>query len=365
MPQRRTLVAAAAAGAALATAARPAVAQGGPEITWRCTSSFPRTLDTIYGAAEVFARTLAELTDGRFKVEVFPAGAIAPALEALDAVAGGTAELCHTCSYYFFGKDPTFAFGTGLPFGLNSRLQNAWLTAGGGNELLDSFYARYGVRAIVAGNTGVQMGGWFRRDIRDLADLRGLRMRIGGLAGQVVAKLGVEPQQIAGGEIYAALEAGRIDAAEWVGPHDDEKLGFWKVAKNYYYPGWWESGTAVHLFFNKAKWDSLPEVYRAACRAAAAEANSVMQARYDVQNPAALKRLVTNGVELKAFPTEVMQAAFEAATGLYDGLAATNAEFRRIYEPWKAFRADGYLWWLVNEIAMDAFMVRARAAGRG
>ena len=178
----------------------------------------------------------------------------------------GTVEMCHTASYYYFGKDPTFAFGTAVPFGLNSRMQNAWLYFGGGMELMNEFYKKFNIHAIPAGNTGAQMGGWFRKEIKDLADLNGLKMRIGGFAGRVSAKLGVVPQQIAGGDIYPALEKGTLDAAEWVGPYDDEKLGFHKVAQYYYYPGWWEGGAMLHNFINIDKWNELPQTYKSIVR---------------------------------------------------------------------------------------------------
>ncbi len=240
--KRRQFVQGAGLGLAAVAVAAPAVAQSSPEIKWRLTSSFPKSLDTIYGAAEVFARQVSDLTDGKFQIQVFAAGEIVPALQALDAVQNGTVECCHTVSYYYVGKDPTFAIASSVPFGLNARQQNAWLYQGGGNELFNEFYKAFNVIGFPCGNTGTQMGGWFRKEIKTAADLSGLKMRIGGIAGQVLAKLGAVPQQIAGGDIYPALEKGTIDAAEWVGPYDDEKLGFNKVAPFYYYPGWWKAG---------------------------------------------------------------------------------------------------------------------------
>lgn len=363
--RRRSLLAfgAGAVTTPLALRAETAVAQDLPTVRWRLASSFPRTLDTIFGGAEIFATSLAELTQGRFEVQVAPPGELASALGVLDAVADGEIELAHTGSYYFTDRDPAFAFGSALPFGLNSRLQNAWLQAGGGNELLNEFYRTYGVVGLPCGNTGCQMGGWFARPVGGLADLQGLRMRIAGIAGQVMRDIGVEPQQTAGDEIFAALQGGRIDAAEWVGPYDDEKLGFYRVARYYYYPGWWEPGTTLHLFVNEAAWSDLPAPYQAALRMAADHANMFMQAKYDIQNPAAVKRLVANGVELRAFPEDVLRTAYGAAEGLYARFSDESPAFRRVFEHWQAFRGDGYLWWLVNEIAMDAFMVRARAAG--
>ena len=335
--------------------------RGHPRSNGVCTSSFPKSLDTIYGGADTFSKALAELTDGKFQVQVFASGEIVPGLQALDAVTNNTVECCHTCSYYFVGKDPTFGFGTAVPFGLNYRIQNAWLYAGGGNELMNEFYANYNVYGVPAGNTGVQMGGWFRDEIKAVGDLGGLKMRIAGFAGQVMQRLGAVPQQIAGGDIYPALEKGTIDAAEWVGPYDDEKLGFYKVAKFYYYPGWWEAGPSIHLFINLEQWNSLPPSYKAAVQNAAAHANSHMMAKYDILNPTALKRLVANGVQLRPYPAEVLQAAYTAANELYAETAEKNANFKKVLDSWLPFRNDGYLWWQVAEITMDAFMVRARA----
>lgn len=224
--------------AAAAAVAAPAVAQAMPEISWRLTSSFPKSLDTLYGAAETFSKTLAEITDNKFKIQVFAGGEIVPGRQAADAVTNGTVEMCHTASYCYWGKDPTFAFGTAVPFGLNQRMQDARMYEAGGIDLLNEFYAKHSIFGLPLGNTGAQMGGWYRKEITTVDDLRGLKMRIGGVGGSVISKLGAVPQQIAGGDIYPALEKGTLDACEWVGPYDDEKLGFHKVAKFYYYPGW-------------------------------------------------------------------------------------------------------------------------------
>ena len=261
--KRRQFLQTAAVGAAATAVAAPAIAQSMPEVKWRLQSGFPKSLDTIYGAAEIIAKFVSEATDGKFQIQPFAAGEIVGTPQIADAVGSGTVEMGHTCSYYYFGKDPTFAIGTALPFGLNARQQNAWLYHGGGNDLLNEFYAKHNLYGMPAGNTGVQMGGWFRKEIKTVQDLQGLKMRIAGLAGQVMAKLGVVPQQIPGGDIYPSLERGTIDAAEWVGPYDDEKLGFSKVAPYYYYPGFWEGGPSIHLFVNQAKWKELPKAYQA------------------------------------------------------------------------------------------------------
>src|SRR3954463_2586736 len=291
--KRRQFIKTAGAGlAASAAIAAPAIAQSMPELKWRLTSSFPKSLDTLWGAAETFSKYVAEATDNKFQVSPFAAGEIVPGLQAMDAVGAGTVECCHTAAYYYVGKDPTFPLFCAVPFGLNSRQQNAWFYDGGAQKLMDDFTKKFNVVSLLGGNTGCQMGGWFRKEIKEVADLNGIKMRIAGLAGQVMAKLGVVPQQLAGGDIYPALEKGTVDAAEWVGPYDDEKLGFYKVAPYYYYPGWWEGGSSIHNFINIEKWNALPASYKSIIRSASALANEWMMAKYDVSNPAALRRLV-------------------------------------------------------------------------
>jgi TRAP-type mannitol/chloroaromatic compound transport system substrate-binding protein len=361
--KRRQFLQATAVGAASTAVAAPAIAQSMPEVKWRLQSGFPKSLDTIYGAAEVIAKYVSEATDGKFQIQPFAAGEIVGTAQIADAVGGGTVELGHTCSYYYFGKDPTFAIGTALPFGLNARQQNAWLYHGGGNDLLNEFYAKHNLYGMPAGNTGVQMGGWFRKEIKTVQDLQGLKMRIAGLAGQVMSKLGVVPQQIPGGDIYPSLERGTIDAAEWVGPYDDEKLGFSKVAPYYYYPGFWEGGPSIHLFVNQAKWKELPKAYQAILTTASSYANSDMLAKYDARNPAALRRLLGAGTQLRPFSQEILEAAYKAANEVYDEVSGKNADFKKIYESVRGFRNEEYLWFQVAEYAFDTFMIRARARG--
>jgi TRAP-type mannitol/chloroaromatic compound transport system substrate-binding protein len=361
--KRRQFIQAAGVGLAAGAVAAPAIAQTMPEVKWRLTSGFPKSLDTIYGAAEVFARYVSEATDGRFQVQVFAAGEIVGTFQAADAVGNGTVEMAHTASYYYVGKDPTFALATAIPFGLNSRQMNAWLYHGGGQDLLNEFYAKHNIHALPGGNTGCQMGGWFRKEIKTVSDLQGLKMRIGGLAGQVIQKLGAVPQQIAAGDIYPALERGTIDAAEWVGPYDDEKLGFNKVAPFYYYPGWWEGGPGLHFMFNTAKWNELPKTYKALASAAAGYANIDMQAKYDARNPAALRRLLSGGAQLRPYPQEIMEASLKASNELYEELSTRNADWKKVYESYRNFRTEQYLWWQVAEYTFDNFMIRARARG--
>jgi TRAP-type mannitol/chloroaromatic compound transport system substrate-binding protein len=361
--KRRDLIRSAGLAAAATTLAAPAIAQSAPQVKWRLTSIVPKVLDAIFGANELVAKYVSEATDGRFTIESFAAGEIVPGLTALDAVQNGTVECAQTPLYYYLGKDPAFACFTAMPFGLNARQQNAWFYHGGGRELQDEFLAHYNLVGFLGGNTGTQMGGWFRKEIKDITDLRGLKFRIGGIAGQVVAKLGVVPQQIAPGDVYSALEKGSIDACEWVGPYDDEKLGFVRVAPYYYYPGWWDGGPTMHIIVNKPKWDALPKSYQAIFEAAAAYANADMLAKYDARNPAALRRLVAAGAQLKAFPQSFLDASWTASNELYAEISAKNANFKKILDAMIAFRNEEYLWWQVGEYPYDGYMIRARSRG--
>jgi TRAP-type mannitol/chloroaromatic compound transport system substrate-binding protein len=345
-----------AAGAA--TMAAPAIAQSMPEIKWRMPTSWPKSLDTIFGGADMMTKFVAEATDNKFQIQSFAAGEIVPGLQVLDAVQNGTVEIGHTASYYYFGKDPTFTFGSAIPFGPNQRINQAWYMLGGGKELLNEFYKKYNCVSLLAGNTGCQMGGWYRKEIKTVEDLKGLKLRIGGFAGRVMQKLGVVPQQIAGGDIYPALEKGTIDAAEWVGPYDDEKLGFAKVAPHYYYPGWWEGGPMLLAYVNLDKWNALPKYYQAILEQAGHYANNWMMAKYDQANPPALRKLLAGGAKLHAFPAPVMEACFKAAKELHNEVSASNADFKKLYESLTAFSNNGYQWFQVAEVGYDNFMAR-------
>src|SRR5579871_2505534 len=361
--RRRSFIAAGGVGLAGAALAAPAIAQSQPEIKWRLAASWPKSLDTLYGGAEFLAKRVAEATDDKFQIRVFAGGEIVPALQVLDAVQNNTVEMGHTASYYYVGKDPTFGFDCTLPFGMNARQMNAWMTHGGGMALLCDFFKSYNIVNISAGNTGAQMGGWYRKEIKTVDDLKGLKFRIAGLAGAILTKLGVVPQVIAGGDIYPALEKGTIDAAEWVGPYDDEKLGFYKVAKYYYYPGWWEGGTTNHLLINLAKWNELPNNYKAVVQAAAGYANVEEQARYDARNPLALKRLVANGVQLRPFSQPIMEACLKATNEVNAEESAKNPNYKKVLASIEAFRNDENLWWQVAEYSYETFMIRTRAKG--
>lgn len=359
---RRKFLTVATAGTGAGIAA-PAIAQSKPTIEWRLVSSFPKSLDTIHGAADTFAKALFEMSDGNFRVRVFAPGELVPGLNAADAVTNGSVEAAHTASYYYWGKDPTFAFGTAVPFGLNYRMQNAWMHQGGGIDLMNAFYARYKIVAFPGGNTGTQMGGWYRREVNTPEDWRGLKMRISGLAGAVISRLGGIPQQIAGGDTYPALEKGTIDAAEWVGPYDDEKLGFSRVARYYYYPGWWEGQAMLHFFINLDKWNQLPKNYQAMIRAAASIADINMMARYDLQNPAAIRRLAIGGAEPRPFSEAVLDACFKASNEVFAELCASNADFKKVYDATLAVRGEDYLWFQLAEHTYDTFMMIQQRKG--
>ncbi len=356
--QRRSFIQKAALGATAGIIAAPALAQTAPTINWRLASSFPKSLDTIYGASETFSKRVAALTGGKFNIRVFAGGEIVPALQVVDAVQAGTVEMGHTASYYYFGKDPTFCFDCAVPFGLTSRQQTAWYEHGGGRDLTREFFKSYGIMNFLGGNTGTQMGGWFRSEIKSVKDLEGKKIRISGFAGRVMQHLGVVPQQLAGGDIYPALEKGTIDAAEWVGPYDDEKLGFSKVAPYYYAPGWWEAGPQLSFMVGIKEWEKLPKEYQAALEVATYEAHVSMQAEYDARNPAALARLLKSGVKLRTFSKEIMDASYQAANDVMEEEASKNAKFKKIYEPWKRFRQDQNTWASVAEAPMQNYLIK-------
>lgn len=355
MLDRRSLLKHTGIAGVLAAGVAPAV-HAQATIRWRLASSFPKSLDTIYGGAETFARHVKTISGGKFEISVHPAGELMPAFGVVDAVQQGTVEAAHTAPYYFFGKNETFAIGGAIPFGLNSRQMSAWTFQGNGLKLMREFYASYNMTSFPCGNTGAQMGGWFRKEIRSLADMKGLKFRVGGFAGKVIERLGAMPINLPGGEIYQALEKGTIDAAEWIGPYDDQKLGFNKVAPNYYYPGWWEGGLQLDLYVNQKAFDALTPEYKALIDVASSAAHVDMQAKYDARNPAALKQLVGAGARLRPFPSEVMNAAFKASMQLYAELSASNPAWAKVYADYARFRGDQNLWFRFTEATFDRFM---------
>jgi TRAP-type mannitol/chloroaromatic compound transport system substrate-binding protein len=365
--KRREFVKATAVGVAAGTlgggcsksesASAPA-AHTAPNIRWRLVSSFPRSLETLYGAAEVLARRVEQLTDGRFKIRVFPAGEVVPGLQVLDAVQQNTAEMGHSAGYYYIGKNPALAFDAAVPFGLTARQQLAWLSQGRGKDLMRGVFSDFNIINFPGGNTGVQMGGWFRRRINSIADIKGLKIRIPGLGGEVMNRLGATVQVLAGGDIYAALERGAIDATEWVGPHDDLQLGFHQIAKYYYYPGWWEPGPGLSFYVSKNAWSTLPSAYQAAIESAAAEASGRMMIEYDAKNPPALARLRKEGVELVPFPEDVMSAAHTQAESKIAELVAADSTYRQIFEDWNRFKQESSSWFATAEQAYSNFVYK-------
>ncbi len=352
---RRSLIKNAGIAGVLAAGAAPAV-HAQAAVRWRLASSFPKSLDTIFGAAETFAKKVNEMSGGKFTVSTHAAGELMPAFGVVDGVQNGTVEIAHTAPYYFFGKDECFALGCAIPFGLNSRQMTAWMYDGNGLKLMREFYAKYNIVNYPGGNTGAQMGGWYRKEIKTVADIKGLKMRIGGFAGKVLERMGAVPQNIPGGEIYQALEKGTIDAAEWVGPYDDEKLGFNKVAPFYHYPGWWEGGPQLDFFVNDKALAALPAEYRTIVECAAAFAHTEMQAKYDAKNPNALKQLVGNKTRVRPFPKPVLDAAFKQSMQVYAELNAKNPSWKKIYEDYSNFRRDQNLWFRFTEARFDSFM---------
>jgi TRAP-type mannitol/chloroaromatic compound transport system substrate-binding protein len=344
--ERRLFVGGAGLAGVLAAGVAPAV-HAQATLRWRMASSFPKSLDTIFGAADVFAKKVSELSGGKFTVTTHAGGELMPAFGVVDGVQNGTVEMAHTAPYYFFGKDETFALGCAIPFGLNSRQMTAWMVEGNGLKLMREFYKQYNIVNFLGGNTGAQMGGWYRKE---------LKMRIGGFAGRVLEKIGGVPQNIPGGEIYQSLEKGTIDAAEWVGPYDDQKLGFNKVAPYYYYPGWWEGGPQLDFYVNSKAYEGLSAEYKAIVEAAAAVAHIDMQAKYDARNPAALKQLVAGGTKLFRFPKDVLDAAFKESMALYSDLSGKNPNWKKIYDDYSSFRRDQNLWFRFAEAGFDDFM---------
>ena len=343
-----------AAGAA--SGAAPAV-NTGDKVRWRLASSFPKSLDTLFGAAEKFAKTVNALSGGKFEVSVHPAGELMPAFGIVDALQNDTIEMGQTASYYYTGKDPIFAFGTAVPLGLTKSQTIAWHLHGNGGKLLSEFYSRYNIIGLSSGNTGTQMGGWYRKEINTVDDLKGLKMRLGGgLFGESMQKLGVVAQNMPVGDVYQALEKGTLDAVEFVGPYDDEKLGFSKVAPNYYYPGWWEAGADLNFFINKKAFEKLSPENQAIVRAACDVAARDMSAKYDAWNPQALKRLVASGAKLHSFSKEILDAGFRSAQEVYAEHSAKSPEFKKIFEDMRAFQKEQVLWNRSSEYRFNQYI---------
>lgn len=338
-----------------------APAQAQETVEWRMATSWPISLDTIYGGATDVAERVSAMTNGMFRIETFPAGELVPGLEIVQNIQQGTVESGHTASYYYVGLNPAFAFGTSLPFGLTATQQNAWYYHGGGMEAMHQLYADFNAIAFPAGNTGAQMGGWFRKEINTPADLQGLKMRIPGLGGEVMQRLGVNTQTLPGGEIFQALSTGAIDATEWVGPYDDQKLGLNDAAEFYYTPGWWEPGPALDGVVSLSAWERLSPEFQEIFKTACYMANVNMLAKYDARNGVALNEMIEGGTQLRTYSDEILQAASDAADELYEETAANNATFNEIYGPWREFRDQVRGWNATNQLPFETFVHNTRA----
>ena len=353
---RRSIIKQAGIAGVLAAGIAPAV-HAQATVRWRLASSFPKSLDTIFGSAEMFAKTVRALSGGKFEVSVHAAGELMPAFGVVDALQSSTIEMAQTAPYYYTGKNSIFAFGCAVPFGLTARQMDAWMDHGNGRKLMDAFYANYNIKSRSAGNTGTQMGGWYRKEIKTVADLKGLKFRMGGgLFGEAMQKLGVVPQNMPAGDVYQALEKGTLDATEFVGPYDDEKLGFNKVAPFYYYPGWWEGGAELEFFINAKAYAALPAEFQAIVDAATTVAARDMTAKYDAFNPIALKRLVAAKTQLKAFPKEIMDAGYKASMEVFAEHEAKSPEFKTIHQDMRACQRDQLLWARYSELRFDNYM---------
>lgn len=324
----------------------------GPRVSWRLATSFPPSLDLLHGAGVRVARRVEELTGGNFTIRVYAAGEIVPALQVMDAVMQGTVQCGVSPGYYYIGKNPALAFDTAIPFGLSTRQQYSWMMHGGGLELLNSIYADFGVISFPCNSTGGQMGGWFREPVNSLAELAGLRFRIPGIGGEIMSRLGVTVQNLGAPEIYPALERGAIDATEWVGPYDDEKLGFYQVAKNYYYPGWWEPGVTMGLLISMDAFNELPTAYQEILKSVCGETFADRLAAYDNANPLALQRLVNDhGVVVREYSADIMDAAWRESNAYLEEQSAAEPSFRRVYDSYRTFRDNQWSYASGNELA--------------
>jgi TRAP-type mannitol/chloroaromatic compound transport system substrate-binding protein len=357
---RRSLIKNAGIAGVLAAGIAPAV-HAQAAVRWRLASAFPKSLDTIFGSAEMFAKTVHDLSGGKFEVSTHAGGELMPPFAVVDALQNNTIEMAQTAPYYHTGKDPIFAFGCAVPFGLTARQMDAWMEHGNGRKLMDAFYAKFNIKSFSAGNTGTQMGGWYRKEIKSVADLKGLKMRMGGgLFGEAMQKLGVVPQNMPAGEVYQALEKGTLDAVEFVGPYDDEKLGFNKVAPFYYFPGWWEGGAELEFFVNQKAFNALSAENKAIVQAACNVAARDMTSKYDALNPTALKRLVANKTKLRPFSKDIMDAGFKAAMSVFAEHEAKSPEFKTIHQDMRAFQRDQILWSRFSEYRYDSYMTSVK-----
>jgi TRAP-type mannitol/chloroaromatic compound transport system substrate-binding protein len=332
--------------------AEPGKAANKRNYNWKMVTTWPPNFPIFQEGVERFAREVEQMSGGRLKIQVFAGGQLVPPLQTFDAVSRGTVQMGHGAAYYWAGKIPAAQFFTAVPFGMNAQGMNSWFYGGGGRELWAEVYKPYNLVPFPMGNTGVQMGGWFNKKIESLADLQGLKMRIPGLGGKVLAKAGGTPVLLAGGEIYTALERGTIDATEWVGPYHDLRLGLYRAAQYYYYPGWHEPGTALELIVNAKAWASLPADLQLIVETAARASSLWMFAEFEAQNLMALETLKKQyQVEVLQFPADVLSELRRLSTEALDEEAGKNEQFKKVYDAYNAFRANNDAWNAISESA--------------
>ncbi|GAB2189830.1 TRAP transporter substrate-binding protein [Sessilibacter sp. MAH2] len=319
---------------------------------WSMVTTWPKNFPGLGTAANEFAESITEMSGGRLQIKVYGAGELVPALGVFDAVSNGTAQMGHGASYYWKGKMPASVFFTTVPFGMNAQEMNAWITEGGGWELWRELYEPFNLLPFPAGNTGVQMAGWYNKEINTIDDIKGLKMRIPGLGGEVWNRAGGVAVTIPGGELYTSLQTGVIDATEWVGPYNDLVMGFYQVAKYYYYPGWHEPGPTLELLVNRDAYESLPEDLQKMVYRAAIVSNQLTLDQYTSRNNAALKELVEkHGVQLRELPKDVLLALRKSAFEVYDELAAKDPQFARVYKAYEEFRHQAEAYHEISEQA--------------
>jgi len=329
------------------------VAEAADRFHWKLVTTWPPNFPIFMDGINRFAKDVKRMSRGQLNIQVFAGGELIPALQTFDAVSQGTVEMGHGAAYYWAGKIPAGQFFTAVPFGMNAQGMNAWLYYGGGLELWRELYAGHNLVPLPMGNTGVQMGGWFRKPIESLESLKGLKMRIPGLGGKVIARAGVNPVLLAGGEIYTALERGTIDATEWVGPYHDLRLGLYRAAKYYYYPGWHEPGPTLELTINKKAWDGLPKHLQLIVENAAAASNLWMLSEFEARNLEALQTLKNKyKVKVNAFPDDVIRKLKTLTEETLAEEAGKDADFKRVLQAYEAFRKDNAAW---NEISEAAY----------
>jgi TRAP-type mannitol/chloroaromatic compound transport system substrate-binding protein len=317
---------------------------------WKMVTTWPPGFPVLQEGAERFAANVKAMSNGRLNIKVYAGGELIPALQTFDAVSQGTVEMGHGSAYYWAGKVPQAQFFSTVPFGMTPRGMNAWLYHGGGLELWREAYKPFHVVPFPLGNTGVQMGGWFNKEINSVEDLQGLKMRIPGLGGKVFAKAGGNPVLLAGSEVYTALERNTIDATEWIGPYHDQRLGLYRAAKYYYYPGWHEPGTVLELTVNQRAWDSLPADLQAIISHAAQAENVLMLSEMEQKNMSALKQLqARDDIEIRRFPDDVLAKLQAMTKETLDEEAAADPRFKKIYDAYEAFREQDDAWTAISE----------------